>query len=55
MTCAEFEILLSDYVDGNRQLEQRRAIEAHAAVVPPAVSCCAMFSRLFRLWTARRK
>ena len=30
MTCAEFEILLSDYVDGHVTVEQRRAVEAHA-------------------------
>jgi anti-sigma-K factor RskA len=30
MTCAEFEIVLSDYVDGSVTVEQRRAVEAHA-------------------------
>jgi anti-sigma-K factor RskA len=30
MTCAEFEIVLSDYVDGAVTVEQRRAVEAHA-------------------------
>lgn len=30
MTCAEFEIVLSDYVDGSVTVDQRRAIEAHA-------------------------
>jgi hypothetical protein len=30
MTCAEFEVILSDYVDGTVTVEQRRAVEAHA-------------------------
>jgi hypothetical protein len=30
MTCAEFEIILSDYVDGAVSVEQRRDVEAHA-------------------------
>lgn len=30
MTCADFELLLSDYVDGNLTSEQRSAVEAHA-------------------------
>ncbi len=30
MTCAEFEILLADYVDGQVTVEQRRVVEAHA-------------------------
>jgi anti-sigma-K factor RskA len=30
MTCAEFEVILSDYVDGAVSLEQRREVEAHA-------------------------
>ena len=30
MTCAEFEIVLSDYVNGSVTVNQRRAIEAHA-------------------------
>lgn len=30
MNCAEFEILLSDYVDGTVSIEQRRAVETHA-------------------------
>ena len=30
MNCPEFEILLSDYVDGTISVEDRRAIEAHA-------------------------
>ena len=30
MTCADFELLLSDYVDGNVTGEQRLAFEAHA-------------------------
>jgi anti-sigma factor RsiW len=30
MTCAEFEILLSDYVDGHVTVEQRRQVETHA-------------------------
>jgi hypothetical protein len=30
MTCAEFEIVLSDYVDGSVTIDERRAIEAHA-------------------------
>jgi anti-sigma factor RsiW len=34
MTCAEFEIVLSDYVDGAVSVEQRREIEAHADVCP---------------------
>jgi len=34
MNCAEFEILLSDYVDGTVNIEQRRAIEAHADSCP---------------------
>ncbi|HXR77551.1 MAG TPA: zf-HC2 domain-containing protein [Bryobacteraceae bacterium] len=34
MNCAEFEILLSDYVDGTVSIDQRRAIEAHADSCP---------------------
>ena len=30
MTCAEFDVLLSDYVDGHVTIEQRRVIESHA-------------------------
>jgi hypothetical protein len=30
MICAEFEVILSDYVDGNVSVEMRRAIEQHA-------------------------
>jgi hypothetical protein len=30
MNCAEFESLLSDYVDGSVSIDQRRAIESHA-------------------------
>lgn len=30
MTCTEFEVILSDYVDGNVTVEQRRAVERHA-------------------------
>jgi hypothetical protein len=34
MNCTDFEITLSDYVDGNVTVEQRRAIEAHADSCP---------------------
>jgi hypothetical protein len=41
MNCAEFEIVLSDYVDGTVSIEQRRAIEAHADGCP----ACRQFLR----------
>jgi anti-sigma-K factor RskA len=34
MTCAEFEVILSDYVDGTVSVEQRREVEAHADNCP---------------------
>jgi anti-sigma-K factor RskA len=34
MTCAEFEVILSDYVDGAVSVEQRREVEAHADNCP---------------------
>jgi len=34
MICAEFEVILSDYVDGNVTVEQRRAVESHADSCP---------------------
>jgi len=41
MTCAEFEILLADYLDGALAAEQRAAVEAH-------LSGCASCSELAR-------
>jgi anti-sigma factor RsiW len=41
MTCAELEILLCDYMDGDLPASQRTALEGHLA----ACSSCAQFAR----------
>jgi hypothetical protein len=40
MTCADFEILLADYLDGTLDTERRREVEAHRAGCP----ACAEFA-----------
>jgi hypothetical protein len=45
MTCAEFEVILSDYVDGNVTVEQRRAVESHADV---CVGCRELLRDVFQ-------
>ena len=34
MTCAEFEILLCDYVDGTLHAQERTALESHLSGMP---------------------